>query len=101
MRLGAGETLALDAAAPRLLLVLSGELEYAPRDAPSLRLVSGDSLGDAEVLAGRGRDGTITARSESELLELPGAAVEQLLRDFPVMALPMVAELARELKWRN
>ncbi len=85
---------------PVLVMVVEGELALV-RDADRASLFPGDSVGDAEVLGGKGNFATLTARVPSLLGVLDRSSLDATLEEFPVIALPWVAELGRELRWRN
>jgi CRP-like cAMP-binding protein len=95
-----GQSYAQSAEAPALVVVASGELSLQ-RGTETALLFPGDSVGDAESLAGRGPAEVLTALEPSILAVLDRAAIDGVLGDFPICARPWVAELGRELKWRN
>jgi CRP-like cAMP-binding protein len=100
VQLGTGETYALSAQAPALVIVERGVLSIS-RGGEAAQLFVGDSVGDAEVLAGTGAAEVLTATEPSVLAVLERAEVDALLREYPITARPWVAELGRALKWRN
>lgn len=85
---------------PMLAIVVKGELSLV-RDADRASLFPGDSVGDAEVLAGQGSSGTLTARVPSVIGLIDRPSLQAILGEYPVVAVPWVAELGRELRWRN
>ena len=68
--------------------------------APTL-LFAGDVVGELDVVIGRGADERLTAAAPTTLAVLDRPALDALYVEFPAIAPPWVAELARELKWRN
>ena len=99
VHLQAGERFVLDS--PMLLAVASGELSLVREGTDRMTLFSGDSLGETEVLAGKPLQGVLTAVSPATIATFDSTAIESITHDFPVVGLPWVTELARELRWRN
>lgn len=101
LSLGAEEKLLLEADSPRLIVVTSGTLEIELQDGDRLRLFAGDSFGEAELIAGAGHDGVASALPHATLALLSRPQLSGLLERLPAVAVPLVTELARELKWHN
>lgn len=99
--LAPAETFALDPAAPKLVIVVEGELALTTQGGGRGRLFPGDSLGDYEVVEGKGEAGLLTARAASTVATLDHASLEKLFEQLPIIGVRFVAELGRELKWRN
>ena len=99
--LAPGATFALDPLSPRLVIVVEGDLELTYEGGGRGRLFPGDSLGDYEVVAGHGKAGTLRAREPSTVATLDHASLETLFEALPIIGVQFVAELGRELKWRN
>jgi CRP-like cAMP-binding protein len=99
--LAPGQSFALDSASPRLVIVVDGSLELANETGGKGRLFPGDSLGDYEVVEGRGAAGLLTAREPATVATLDHASLEKLFEQLPILGVQFVAELGRELKWRN
>jgi hypothetical protein len=98
--LNAGQAFALSADAPEWVVVAGGALTLE-RSGEKVRLFAGDSAGDAEVLAGKGPAEVMTADEPSSLAVLDRVGMDALFAELPIVARPWVAELGRELKWRN
>jgi hypothetical protein len=101
VELARDQAYAVAADAPELLLLLDGEAALAVDGAAPIELFAGDVVGELEAAVGHGGDELITARTPTTLAALDGAAIAQLFTDYPAVAPPWVALLARELKWRN
>jgi hypothetical protein len=93
-----GEVHSIDPAHPELVIVLEGEARLEPAGTP---LFAGDVLGQVEVVIGQGNAGKVTAVEPTILAVLDTVGLEALFADYPAIAPAWVAELARELKWRN
>lgn len=100
-RLEPGATLTVAADAPALVIVVDGHADLAVDGGAPVPLFAGDMLGELDVLTGRGADERLTAVAPTTVATLDRAAVDALLADFPAIAPTWVAELARELRWRN
>ena len=97
--LQAGEKYALDR--PMLIVIGGGELLLIRRKGERTSLYPGDSVGSAEVLAGRQVPGTLSAVKPSLIGVVDESAAAAILEEFPIVAVAWVSELARELRWRN
>src|SRR5215813_4083438 len=97
--LQAGEKYALDR--PMLIVIGGGELLLIRREGERTSLYPGDSVGSAEVLAGRQVPGTLSAVKPSLIGVVDESAAAAILEEFPIVAVAWVNELARELRWRN
>lgn len=100
-RLQAGAAYSIRADAPELVLIAGGQAALALDGGAPVELFAGDVVGELEVAIGRGAGGALTAREPTTLATLDRAGLESLFADFPAVAPPWVAQLARELKWRN
>src|SRR5260370_1423499 len=100
LSLEAAQSYALNETSPELVVVARGAVGVE-RGGEGVRLFTGDSLGEAEVLAGHGPKEFLTASTASVLAILDRAGVDALLAEFPIVARPGVAELGRGLTWRN
>ena len=100
-RLEPGAKHAIGAQAPELAIVVDGQADLAVEGGATMPLFAGDVLGELEVLIGRGAEESLTAVEPTTIATLDRAAVDTLLADFPAIAPPWVADLARELRWRN
>jgi hypothetical protein len=95
----------IEPTSPEMVLVIRGQAELAVEGGPSALLIEGDVIGDIEIVVGRSakrmaissREGGVGATIA--ILDRP--ALEALFREFPAVAPPWLAELGRELKWRN
>lgn len=88
----------------RLIIVVSGSVNASvddPTGEVQVRMRPGDRYGDAMLFTGNPRPIRITARSPSLLAAIDRANVEQLLKEYPAVALPLSAELASELRARD
>jgi CRP-like cAMP-binding protein len=99
--LQAGQSFAIAAQAPALVLVLDGGVSCIRPGLKPTTLFAGDSFGEAEVVAGTCAPAQVTAAEPSTLAVLDKPLLDALLKEFPVIALPLVGVLAGELKWRN
>src|SRR5205823_3552553 len=84
-----------------LVIVTEGRLALADEAGTVESLYAGDSVGDVEVVAGRGRAFSLKAVEPSAIATLDREALERLFEQFPLIAVSFVGELGRELKWRN
>jgi len=92
------ETLEVDE--PRLLVIVDGEARLE-RGGVTLTLFTGDTVGEVDLATGRSLPSKLTAERASTIATLDAPALAELLAQFPAVAPPWVAELGRELKWRN
>jgi len=99
--LAAGETLTIAADAPELVLVLSGQAELTVDGGAAVTLFAGDAFGELDVVIGKGPESALRAIEATRIARLDRAGLDALLAEFPAAAVPWVAELSRELKWRN
>jgi hypothetical protein len=95
-----GESLDLVAEQPHFVVIVDGELELdgTGRARP---LFAGDTLGEVELAAGRGRAGRLVARGPATVATLDRPALDSILAEWPAAAVPWLDLLGRELKWRN
>lgn len=91
----------VSAEAPQLVVVLRGRCELVVSRGAPIALFAGDVFGEQEIAVGRGRDEQLRALEPTSLAVLDRAGLDALFDEFPALAPPWVAELARELKWRN
>jgi len=104
--LAAGEALTLEATpeAQRLVVVVSGrvrlELDAHGRTLRSV-LEPGDRHGELTLVSTVVRRSTLTALKGSQLALLDRAALEELIRELPAVALPLADELSREVAFTN
>lgn len=101
VKLAPGATHDIAAGAPALVLVCGGAVTLSREGMRPAPLFTGDSFGEAEVVAGLCAPSQVTARTESVLAVLDKPLLDALLAEYPVIALPLVAVLGGELKWRN
>ena len=88
----------------RLLIVIAGILDAViddPAGELHVRMHPGDRYGDAMLFTANPQRIQITARSHCELATIDRARFEQVLAEFPAVALPLSVELASELRARN
>lgn len=100
----ATRTLGATAPESRLLVVISGIVDLSvddPTGEVRARLRPGDRYGDADLLAGHARAVTLRARRRSCIALLDRAGLDAVLREYPVVALPLASELASEVRTRN
>jgi CRP-like cAMP-binding protein len=102
VELGAGDTrrFAATVSDMRLVLVVHGTAKLELDDAGgaiSSVLGVGDRWGALELVADRPRSVTIVAERPATLALLDRAGFDAILREFPVIALPLAAEIASEL----
>src|SRR4051794_6982011 len=101
LKLDPGERFQIFADAPQLTIIVEGAIELAVADAAPTLLFAGTGIGELGVVTGRGPDERLTATLPTTLAVLDRPALDALYVEFPAIAPPWVAELARELKWRN
>jgi CRP-like cAMP-binding protein len=85
----------------RLVLVVHGTAKLELDDAGGAIaniLGTGDRWGELELVAGRPRVVAIVAERPTVLALLDRAGFDAVLREFPVIALPLAAEIASELR---
>jgi CRP-like cAMP-binding protein len=88
----------------RLIVVVSGLFDAVvddPAGEVHVRLYPGDRYGEAMLLTGNLQSVRLKANVSSEIAVIDRAGLEQVLAEFPVVALPLAAELANELRTRN
>src|SRR4051812_24204669 len=94
---GAPLSLAVDE--PALVIVAEGRARVTGREQ---LLFPGDSTGAVAVATGRGQALTLDAgHGGATLLLVDRAIFARMLEDFPAVAPAFLAEVARELKWKN
>jgi CRP-like cAMP-binding protein len=88
----------------RLVVVIAGrarlEAVVAERRVRAV-LGPGDRFGGAALVSGRARPFRVVARDRVTLATLDRAGLDELLEEFPAVALPLAAELSSELRARN
>jgi CRP-like cAMP-binding protein len=97
-----GETCSLGESGPEAVLLISGHLtvEVVPLEGEApvrSHLLPGDHVGVLALFVGSPVKGTLHADSAVRLGLLDAAAYAALEEDFPVLAIPVCAELAEEL----
>ena len=100
--LSAGERYADDVG--RLVVVLAGTVELAVDHGGTrlrARMTSGDRYGIYGLLSGYAHPFAVTARGASTIAVLDRARFEELLAEFPAIALPLSREVAAELAVRD
>jgi CRP-like cAMP-binding protein len=91
----------IQADAPELVVVVHGRADLLVERGAPLALFAGDVFGEQEIAVGRGSEEQLRALEPTSLAVLDRAGLDALFEEFPALAPPWVAELARELKWRN
>jgi hypothetical protein len=99
--LPAGETLTVEPDAPELVLVLAGQGELTLDGGAPVTLYAGDAFGELDVVIGKGPRAKLKSISVLRIARLDRAGLDALFVEYPAIAPPWVAELSRELKWRN
>ena len=94
------ETLEIAADAPRLVLIVNGEAHLV-RGEVTMPLFTGDTVGEVDLATGRAVPAKLIAEHATTIALLDSAGLAEVLAQFPAVAPPWVAELGRELKWRN
>jgi CRP-like cAMP-binding protein len=106
-RMTAGETLSFgggDVASARMMVVTFGlvRLDVTSSSGPlASTLEPGDRYGDVALLTGVAHEAKVTARRETQIATIDRAGMDAILAEFPSVALPLAAELARELRVKN
>ncbi len=88
----------------RLIIVATGAIDIVVDDPTGEvrgRMRAGDRFGEAELLSGMPRKLTIRGRIKADLAFIGRDGLDSILRDYPVVALPLAAELASEVRTRN
>ncbi len=101
-RLAAGERYAADVA--RLVIVVRGTVDLAVEQGGrtlGARMATGDRFGTYALLTGYVHPYALTAHVASTIAVLDQAGFDQLLVEFPVIALPLSREIAAELATRD
>jgi CRP-like cAMP-binding protein len=91
-------------ASARAIIVVSGCLDLSLDDPVGRiceRMFPGDRYGDTALLTGCNKALSLTASKDSVIALMDRAGLAAILGEFPVVALPLVAELASELRARN
>jgi small-conductance mechanosensitive channel/CRP-like cAMP-binding protein len=102
-RFDAGETLFEQGShGAALFVIASGIFEITSRDNEGSRrtcgrIGPGDYIGEISMMTGDPRPGTVTALCKGEVVELPGSAVEALLRQDDTLSNAMEASVRRAL----
>jgi CRP-like cAMP-binding protein len=88
----------------RMFVVVGGRvalhLRARGRDLRST-LVTGDRYGEVGLLTGNAGDARVTALEPSRIALLDRAGLDAVLAEFPAVALPLAAELSKELSFAN
>jgi CRP-like cAMP-binding protein len=95
-----GETFSVDAAAPRIVVVVSGTVALQARGG-SARLDPGDRWGDVGVLVDRPHSAKLAAESAATIATLDRSGLDALMAEMPAIALPLARELASLLRVKN
>jgi CRP-like cAMP-binding protein len=88
----------------RMVVVIRGQvrLEVAGSAGKlTSTLEAGDRYGDVALLTGISAEASVTAVGEAELATIDRAGLDAILAAFPAVAIPLAAELARELRTKN
>jgi CRP-like cAMP-binding protein len=88
----------------RLVVVVSGVVDAVvddPAGEVHFRMRPGDRYGESMLLTGNPQLIRLEARTPSEIAVLDRAGLDQVLAEYPAVALPLAAELASELRARN
>ena len=104
--LAAGEIVQVEptVGAQRLVVVIEGHVAVAVESrGRTLRsvLAPGDRHGDVALLAGLARRATLTANGPVRIATLDRAGLDSVLAEFPVIALALADEMAREVWFTN
>jgi CRP-like cAMP-binding protein len=84
----------------RLIVILHGTARLETDEAGGAiraRMGPGDRWGDIELVAGRPREVALIAERACTIATLDRAALDGILAEFPVVALPLATEIASEL----
>ncbi len=98
--LAAGEALSIEAGAPRIVVLVSGQAMLEVRG-ETARLDPGDRWGDVSVLSGETPAAKVIARSDATVATTDRAGIEALMAEMPAIALPLARELASVLHTKN
>lgn len=101
VELAEGQVLPLSPESPRWIVVAEGEVDLAREGSRPIRMFMGDHWGETEVLAGQGETGQVRARTAAVIATLDRTGLQALLAEFPVVAVPLLTFLSKELKWHN
>ncbi|GAC1351876.1 MAG: hypothetical protein NVSMB1_09150 [Polyangiales bacterium] len=101
--LAKGETRSFAAtlADARLVVVVHGLVKLTVREAlgaVTSTMRAGDRYGDLALLSGHLRETQLQATRESVIATVDQAALENILAEFPAVALPLATEMASELR---
>ncbi|HSQ62725.1 MAG TPA: hypothetical protein VLM85_05905 [Polyangiaceae bacterium] len=103
-RLEPEESLAVEAASPRMLVLVDGSADLEVdlgHGVSRARLQAGDRWGDVQLVTGRARNATLRSRSASTVALLDAEGFEGLLDELPAIALPFASQLASQLRIKN
>jgi predicted acylesterase/phospholipase RssA/CRP-like cAMP-binding protein len=82
-----------------LYVVLSGRCEVVDESGEVMTVLGrGSVVGELALVTGAPRSASVRARRDTELLELPRAEFERLVRDAPAFAVGLTRELGRQLQ---
>jgi EmrB/QacA subfamily drug resistance transporter len=84
-----------------LFLVMAGRLEVETPDGARSAVSPGASVGELALLTGELRSATITARRDTELLEITRTAADTLVSAHPEVMRAVASVLARQLQLRS
>jgi CRP-like cAMP-binding protein len=101
IELAEGSKHTIEPSAPEMVVILEGRADLEGEDGEKEPLIEGDVVGESEIAVGSAPRQTITARLPTRIAVLDRTALDALFHDFPAIAVPWLAELGRELKWRN
>jgi hypothetical protein len=102
--LGAGERHELDAAEPRLVVVIDGDVEVViQHQAGELhaRMAPGDRYGTFSMVTGYAKAFVVIPHRRAMIAILDRAGYDAVMAEFPAVALPLAREIAGELAVRD
>ena len=102
--LAPGAALAEAADAPRLVVVVRGEVELTLEERGATlrtRLGPGDRFGTLALVGAPAVGCTMRARTDAELAVIDRAGLDAVLEAYPAVALPLARELAQEVATRG
>jgi CRP-like cAMP-binding protein len=104
MESGAAREFLADPTQARLIVVVSGVVDAIiddPAGEVHVRMRPGDRYGDAMLLTGSLWQVRLSANTDCEIAAVNRADFDQVLLEYPAVALPLAAEVASELRTRN
>jgi CRP-like cAMP-binding protein len=96
-KLEPGQQFELTADRPSMIIVVSGDATLTLGQ-ESVELFAGDVIGVAELVDGRGLCGALVASRGATVATLDPAGLDAILSSEPSAALPLLADLSRELR---